>query len=66
MLVLTRRVGEALLLLPSDDLDPDMTVAELFRDGPVVVRVEEVRRSQAAIGIEAPKEFLVLREELGG
>ena len=30
MLVLTRREGETLTLSPSKDIDPDMTVQDLF------------------------------------
>ncbi len=64
MLVLTRRISEALLLLPSEYLGPDMTVAELFWDGPVLITVDEVRENQASIGIEAPRIITVLRKEL--
>ncbi|GAC1504370.1 MAG: hypothetical protein NVS1B10_09110 [Candidatus Saccharimonadales bacterium] len=47
MLILTRRVGENLLIGPD-----------------IVIRVLEIRGRQVRIGIDAPKEISVLREEL--
>ena len=37
MLVLTRRPSESLILYPSDSIDPNMTVRELFADGPIEI-----------------------------
>jgi carbon storage regulator len=47
MLVLTRRIGESILI--DDDIE---------------VRVFDVRGQQVRIGIEAPEDVVVLREEL--
>jgi carbon storage regulator len=47
MLILTRRLNEAIMIGPD-----------------VVVRVMAVNGQQVRIGIEAPKEIHVLREEL--
>jgi len=64
MLVLTRRPGESLLIFPADDIDKAMTVAELFRDGPIEVHLRDIKANQVRLGIEAPKALAVLRDEL--
>lgn len=64
MLILTRRIGETLYIEPSPDLDPDMTVRELFASGPLVVAVLGTKGNQARVGIGAPAGLRVLREEL--
>ena len=43
MLAFTRRPGEFILLYPSQDIDPNMTVAELFSEGPVEVIFSEMK-----------------------
>lgn len=63
MLVLTRKEDESLLIFPSDEIDPDMTVTELFNGGPIRITINKIS-SQVQIGIEAPQGLTVLREEL--
>lgn len=50
MLVLTRRVGEAVRIDTSD--------------GPIYVAVSAIDRGKIRLGIDAPKKCLVLRTEL--
>ncbi len=64
MLVLTRRPGEAIQIYPSGDIRPDMTVAELFRDGPLEIHITRIHPGQARISIKAPRELAILRTEL--
>lgn len=47
MLILTRRIGESLII-----------------DEDILVRVIEVKGSQVRLGIEAPDDVQILREEL--
>lgn len=49
MLILTRRIGEKVLI--GDE---------------ITVQVLEVNRNQVRVGISAPRDILVLREELRG
>ena len=65
MLVLSRRENESFLIYPSPDISPDMTVAELFEDGPIHVRLGEISRTQAKIVIDASRALSVIRAELG-
>ena len=64
MLVLSRKKGQSLYIYPSPDINPDMTVAELFKDGPIKVRIVEMSRNQVKVGIDASRDLKVLRDEL--
>lgn len=64
MLVFSRRIGETFVLYPTPDLDPNLTVAELFAHGPIEVSVVELKHHQVRVGIDAPPALLVYRTEL--
>ena len=64
MLILTRRVGQRFIVAPGSAIDPKMTVAELFRQGPIEVCVAAVSGSRVKLNIEADRRLLILREEL--
>ena len=63
MLVLTRRPGESLIIGLSPDVDPATPVGDLLADG-IEVRLLDCGRGKAKIGINAPLELAVLREEI--
>lgn len=64
MLVLSRRNSESIHIQPAEGLDPRMTVAELFAAGPLVIEVRAVKGRQVRLGIEAPRDLAVIRDEL--
>lgn len=64
MLVLSRRVGENIIIFPADDLDPEMPVSVLFEDGPIRLMLTRVNGNQARLGIEAPRCLAIAREEV--
>ncbi len=64
MLVLTRRQGEYITVYPAGDVDPRMTVAELFKDGPMEIHVGTINKNQVRLNFKAPRELLLLRNEL--
>jgi carbon storage regulator CsrA len=64
MLSLTRRSEESLLIYPHEDIDPTMTVGELFSNGPIKVQVVQVEGNQVRLGVDAPRALLVMRDEL--
>lgn len=67
MLMLARRIRESLYLYPEHDVDPAMSVGELFACGPIEVLLCGVHTSnQAWVGIAAPMALTVVREELEG
>ena len=66
MLILTRRIGQRLLIEPLHGLDPATPVGELFREGPIVITVCRVDCQQVRLGIDADANLLVVRQELHG
>lgn len=63
MITLSRKESESILIHPSEDLDPAMTVAELFANGPIRVIVTAANRGHAQIGIEVPGKLRVIQTE---
>ena len=63
MLSLTRHENESLFIQLSKDVNPNMTVADLFKDGPIEINVSDIRKTQVKIGIHAPLELNIIREE---
>jgi sRNA-binding carbon storage regulator CsrA len=64
MLVLTRRVGESVLIFPSEQLDPSTPISTLFEDGPIQLTLTRVSGNQARLGIVAPMTLTIAREEV--
>ena len=62
MLVINRKDGESILIYPSLDVDPDMTVKELF-SLPIRIKVYS-NQNETKVCIEAPQTLNVDREEL--
>lgn len=65
MLAISRRPGQAIFVFPTEGIDPNMTVAELFEGGPIKI-MTDIKNGQVKVGIAAPKDLTVLREELVG
>ena len=63
MLSLSRNENQSLFIQLAKDVDPAMTVAELFKDGPIEIYVHDLRKTQIKIGIQAPQELNIIREE---
>ena len=64
MLVITRRTSES-FSFQLEHLDPNLTLAELFgEEMEMRVTLLNTNRQQARIGIEAPRDITILREEL--
>jgi sRNA-binding carbon storage regulator CsrA len=64
MLVLTRKEGESILISLADNADPDMTLGELFANGPVELYIKNISGKQVGLSFKAPRELLILRNEL--
>jgi sRNA-binding carbon storage regulator CsrA len=63
MLVLMRRENESILTFP-EDMPEGMTVAELFANGPLELKVISTNDFQCKIGIKAPSELAIVRNEI--
>jgi len=64
MLAITRREEESLVIYPSLNIDPNTTVAELFKGGPIEIIVTKIQGGQVRLGINAPKSLTIMRSEL--
>ena len=64
MLVITRRVGES-FSFQLEHLDPNLTLGELFGEQMEMrVSLLNLNGGQARVGITAPQDITILREEL--
>lgn len=61
MLTITRRVGETIHIFPGEDLDPNMTVGELFGDREIVIRIGPVSGSRVRLSVTAPRQLKIWR-----
>jgi sRNA-binding carbon storage regulator CsrA len=63
VLVLTRRADESILIGPADGADGRMTLAELFANGPIQIRLLQSSGRRVKVGIEAPAHLAIRRKE---
>ncbi len=64
MLILSRRPGQVLRILPGPEVDPSTPVATLFDHGPIEIIVARVLGVHVRLGISAHPQLIVLRREL--
>lgn len=64
MLIITRRIGQAIRIELGPDIDPATPIGQVFAEGVIEVIVAQVRGAQVRLGISAPLSLVVLREEL--
>ena len=64
MLVLQRKENQPLVIFPSENISPDMTVAELFKDGSIEIHVTDSKANSVRLGLSLPDELIALRSEL--
>jgi sRNA-binding carbon storage regulator CsrA len=62
-LVLTRHEGEQIKLSIDPGVDTEALLKHLLRDG-ITIHVGELHGGKVKIGVDAPREILVLRDEL--
>lgn len=62
-LVLTRHEGEHIKLSIDPGVDTEALLKHLLRDG-ITIQVGELHGGKVKIGVDAPREILVLRDEL--
>jgi len=64
MLLLSRKNHQGLVIEPDASVPRDMKVSELFGDSGIRIKVIEVEKGVVKLGIEAPDDFKILRDEL--
>ena len=64
MLILTRKVGQAVIIDAVEGLDPQTPIGDLFAQGSIEVRVTNINGGHVRLGIQADKRFRIRRDEL--
>ncbi len=61
MLVLSRRFAESISISPADDIDPNMTLKDLFAGGPIEITVLGSGNNRVKMGVKAPDQLSIWR-----
>jgi sRNA-binding carbon storage regulator CsrA len=65
MLVLSRRADESIVIQPADGVDENITMAQLFANGPIQITLLGGTGRRVKMGIEAPAELSIRRKDIG-
>jgi sRNA-binding carbon storage regulator CsrA len=63
MLVLSRRADESIVIQPADGADTQMTLAELFANGPIQITLLGGTGKRVKVGINAPVQLAIRRKD---
>ncbi|ANO51026.1 carbon storage regulator [Woeseia oceani] len=63
MLIISRKDAESIVIRPSDDVDPQTTLADLFQDGPIEITVFSAGGSRVKMGVQAPSQLSIWRKD---
>lgn len=64
MLVLSRRADESIVIQPADGADGNMTMAQLFANGPIQITLLGGTGRRVKMGIEAPEQLAIRRLDI--
>jgi sRNA-binding carbon storage regulator CsrA len=64
MLVLSRRADESIVIQPADGVDANMTVLQLFANGPIQITLLGGTGRRVKMGIEAPEQLAIRRKDV--
>lgn len=62
-LILTRRVGQSIVINVAPGADPEQALHQLLRDG-ITVEINRVEHGNVRVSIDAPRTIQILRDEL--
>ena len=65
MLVLSRRADESIIIEPADGVDANMTLAQLFANGPILITLLGGTGRRVKLGIEAREQLFIRRKDVG-
>ena len=63
MLIVSRRDDESIEIKPGDDIDPKMTLADLFATGPIEIRIFSSNGNRVKMGVQAPEQLSIWRKD---
>jgi len=62
MLIVSRRDAESILIRPGDGIDLDMTLSDLFSNGPIEITIFSSGSSRVKMGVSAPEQLSIWRK----
>lgn len=63
MLIVSRRDAESILIRPGEGIDTSMTLADLFRNGPIEITIFTSDNSRVKMGVQAPRQLSIWRKD---
>lgn len=63
MLVLSRRADESIVITVAEGADPQLTLQELFANGPIQITLLGGTGKRVKMGIEAPSQLAIRRKD---
>jgi len=63
MLIVSRKDSESIEICPADDIDPEMTLADLFSEGPIKITIFSTGRKRVTMGVQAPHQLSIWRRD---
>ena len=62
MLIVSRRDDESILIRPVEGADLKMTLADLFKDGPIEITIFSSSGKRVKMGVQAPEQLSIWRK----
>ncbi len=63
MLIVSRKDAESIEIRPGDDIDPSMTLADLFSGGPIEITIFSSNNNRVKMGVQAPEQLCIWRKK---
>ena len=63
MLIVSRKDAESIEIRPGDDIDPKMTLADLFKGGPIEITIFSSNGNRVKMGVQAPEQLSIWRKK---
>ena len=63
MLVLSRRADESIVIQPAEGVDANMTMAQLFANGHILITLLGGTGRRVKMGIDAPEQLSIRRKD---
>ena len=62
MLIVSRRDAESIEIRPGEGIDPQMTLADLFSNGPIEITIFSSSGNRVKMGVSAPEQLSIWRK----
>lgn len=63
MLIVSRKEFESILICPEDGVDPNTTLADLFQQGPIEIKIFSTGQKRVTMGVQASDKLNIWRKD---